>query len=164
MKTIKFFHPEETFTYHIEKCFCKVIYSGNQHFLLVEIQSNDELDHVEGDSLQNEFFQVTLNIDDFPVEAKSTEELVGLTIEIPKSYVEIEDEEGETEEIYYTNANFIDDDYETINNKLYFQKDNSGTLCLNWKGEVFDFTNETDQNIPFEVNCVFTPQKIEIND
>src|SRR5690606_12915764 len=106
MKTIKFFHPEETFTYHIEKCFCKVVFSGKQHQLLVEIHSTDSLDHVDDDSLQNEFSQVTLYVDDFPIQVESVEELVGQTIKIPNSYDEIEDEDGEIEEIYYTNVNF----------------------------------------------------------
>lgn len=164
MKTIKFFHPEETFTYYVEKCFCKVVFSGKQHYLLIEIQSNDDLDHVEADSLQNDFPQVILSIDDYPVEFHELDELIGQTIEIPNSYEEVEDEEGEIDEIYYTNANFDDDDYEVINNTLQFFKNENGDLCVKWKGEIMDFTENTDEMIPFEINCAFVPKKEEIAD
>jgi hypothetical protein len=164
MKTIKFFHPEETFTYYIEKCFCKVVYSGKQHQLLIEIHSTEDLDHVEDDSLQNDFPQVVLTIDDFPVSVASKEELAGKTLEIPVSFVEIEDEEGELEEIYYTSANFSDETYDADANQLHFSKDNSGNLCLKWKGKVADFTEQSEEFIPFEVECTFAPQKIEVKD
>ena len=161
MKTIKFFHPEETFTYYIEKCFCKVVYSGQQHQLLIEIHSSEELDHVEDDSLQNEFPQVSMFIDDFPLPVQSLTDLNGQTIEIPNSFVEIEDEEGEISEVFYTNINFEEDNFEADNNQISFFNDESGTLCIKWKGEILDFTEETDELIPFEVSCAFIPQKIE---
>lgn len=156
MKTIKFFHPEETFVYYVEKCFCKVVYSGQQYQLLVEIHSTDDLDHVEDDAIQNNFPQVMLSVDDFPVKFKSTDELSGNTIEIPLCYAEIEDEEGDISEFYYTNVNFSEDDFESDNNSLSFFKDRSGTLCLKWKGEVEDFTDESDDYIRFEVECAFS--------
>lgn len=164
MKTIKFFHPEETFTYYIEKCFCKVVYSGQQHQLLIEIHSTDDLDHVEDDSLQNDFPQVIMSIDDFPLKINSIDDLNGQTIEIPTSFVEVEDEEGEISDIFYTTINFSEDDFESDKNQLTFFKDESGILCLKWKGEVMDFTEETDEAIPFEVSCAFLPQKIEVRD
>lgn len=164
MKTIKFFHPEETFTYYIEKCFCKVVYSGKQHQLLIEIQSSDDLDHVEDDSLQNDFSQVVLSVDDFPVKFGSVDELNGKTVEIPNCFMEIEDEEGDLEEFFYTNVNFSEDNFEADSNQLTFFKNESGTLCLKWKGEVTDFTQQTDNYIPFEVECAFVPQKIEDRD
>ena len=120
MKTIKFFHPEETFTYYIEKCFCKVVYSGKEHQLLIEIHSTDELDHVEADSLQNDFAQVILSVDDFPVPFSSPSELVGKSIEIPLCYVEQEDEDGDMEEVFYTNVSFMDEDFEADSNHLPF--------------------------------------------
>ncbi len=164
MKTIKFFHPEETFTYYVEKCFCKVVYSGKQHQLLIEVHSTDDLDHVEDDSLQNEFSQVILSIDDFPVSFSSPDELEGVTLEIPNSYVEVEDEEGELEEFYYTNVNFSEGNFEADENQLSFFKDNSGTLCLKWKGKTQDFTEESDEFIPFELECVFSPASFEDRD
>ena len=164
MKTIKFFHPEETFTYYIEKCFCKVIYSGQKYHLLVEIFSTEELDHLEEDSLQNDFPQVILSIDDFPVTFKNIHELAGNSIKIPYSYVEIEDEEGELEEYFYTNLNFSDENFESDENELSFFKDKSGTLCLKWKGKVQDFVNESDGYIPFELECAFSNFKSEVNE
>lgn len=164
MKTIKFFHPEETFTYYIEKCFCKVVYSGQQHQLLIEIHSTDNLDHVEDDSLQNDFPQVIMSIDDFPLPISSVEELDGRTFEIPNSFVEIEDEDGDLVEIYYTTINFSEDNFEADNNTLSFFKNEEGTLCVKWKGEVLDFTEDTEQFIPFEVSCAFVPQKVEERD
>ena len=164
MKTIKFFHPEETFTYYIQKCFCKVVYSGQQHQLLIEIHSTDDLDHVEADSLQNDFPQVVLSVDDFPVNVNSVNELNGKTVEIPECYAEIEDEEGELEEFFYTNINFLEDDFEADNNELAFFKNESGTLCLKWKGEIADFTGQSGDSIPFEAECAFVPQKIEDRD
>lgn len=156
MKTIKFFHPEETFVYHIDKCFCKVVYSGEQYQLLVEIQSTDNLDHVEDDALQNDFPQVVLTVDDFPVPYKNTEELAGKIIEIPESYVEIDDEEEGNTEFYYTNVNFSDDDYEADKNSLSFFRNETGALCLKWKGKVQNFTNDSDNYIRFEAECSFS--------
>lgn len=159
MKTIKFFHPEETLVYYISKCFCKVVYSDNQYQLLVEIHSTDELDHVEGDAIQNNYPQVILSVDDFPVPFRNTDELAGNTIEIPECYVETEDEEGDLVEFFYTNINFYDDDYEADENKLTFFRNDSGTLCLKWKGKVQDFTEDSDDYIPFEAECVFSAFK-----
>ena len=164
MKTIQFFHPEETFTYYIEKCFCKVVFSGQQHQLLIEIHSTDDLDHVEDDSLQNDFPQVSLTIDDFPLPVDSVEELNGQTVEIPLSFAEVEDEDGEIAEVFYTNINFSDADFEADHNRLSFFKNEAGTFCVKWEGEVMDFTEETEEFIPFEVNCAFVPQKIQLRD
>lgn len=164
MKTIKFFHPEETFTYYIEKCFCKVVYSGKQHQLLIEVHSTDDLDHVEVDSLQNDYPQVILSVEDFPVPVSTPGDLVGKTFEIPECYAEMEDEEGEIEEIYYTNVNFSDENFEADNNHLSFFKNDAGTLCLKWKGKVQDFTEDSDDYIPFEVECVFKPASFEERD
>ncbi|HLV24667.1 MAG TPA: hypothetical protein VKY36_07810 [Moheibacter sp.] len=164
MKTIKFFHPEETFTYYIEKCFCKVVYSGNRHQLLIEIHSTDDLDHIEADSLQNDFAQVILSVDDFPVPVSHPHELVGKTLEIPLCYIEQEDEEGEIEEIFYTNVNFSEGNFEADHNQLSFYKDDSGTLCLKWKGKVQDFTEDSDDYIPFELECAFLPASFEERD
>ncbi len=156
MKTIKFFHQDETLVYNIEKCFCKVVLSGQQHQLLIEIHSTDELDHVEGDAIQNNFPQVSLYVEDFPVSFKSTDELNQKIIEIPFCFNETEDEDGEIEEFYYTSVNVQEDDYEADNNTLSFFKNNNGKLCLKWKGEVQDFIDESDEYIPFELECMFS--------
>lgn len=159
MNTIKFFHPEDTFLYHVEKCFCKVIYSGEHYQLLVEIHSTDDLEHVEGDSLQNDFPQVSLFVDDLPVRFEKVDQLSGETVEIPKCYEEFENEDGETESVYYTDVNFDEEGYEADNNKLKFFKDGEGHLCLQWKGEVEDFTEGSEESIPFELECRFSPPK-----
>lgn len=156
MKTIKFFHPEETFVYYIDKCFCKVVYSGHQYQLLVEIHSTDDLDHVEADAVQNNYPQVILSVDDFPVPYKNTDELEGKHIDIEECYAEIEDEEGEIVEFFYTNVNFSEHDFEADKNRLSFFKNETGALCLKWKGAVQDFTEETDEYISFELECVFS--------
>ncbi|RLZ09255.1 hypothetical protein [Faecalibacter macacae] len=155
MKTIKFFHPEETFNYKIEKSLCKVVYQGDKQVLLIEIHSTDELEHVEDDSIQNEFPQLSLFIDDFPLDVESAEELNGKTIEIPYGFAEEEDEDGELHEVYYTSLNVSEEDYEVVGNKLTFSINEKGVLSLNWKGQVQDFTEETSDDIPFEINCTF---------
>jgi len=151
MKTIKFFHPDETFNYNIEKSLCKVVFQGNKKCLLVEIHSTDDLEHVEGDSLQNDFPQLSLFIDDFPLDVESVEELNGKKVSIPYGFAEEEDEEGETVEVYYTTLNV----YETVNNELTFSVNDKGILTLNWKGEVQDFVEESEKDIPFEIECTF---------
>lgn len=156
MKTIKFFHPEETFVYYIEKCFCKVVYSGQEYHLLIEIYSTEDLDHVEGDSLQNEFPQVSFTIEDFPVKFKHVNELPEKVVEIPSCYAEIENEEGEIDEYFYANVFFEEDEFEADDNRLSFYKNNSGALCLKWNGKVQDFTDDSDDFIPFELECEFT--------
>lgn len=156
MKTIKFFHPEETLTYYIDKCFCKVVFSNRHHQLLIEIHSTDDLDHVEGDALQNDFPQVVLTIDDFPINFKNVEELNGKTIEIPHSFAEVEDEDGYVYEIYYSNINFNEELFETDGNKLSFYKNSSDDLCLKWNGMLKDFINESDEMISFELDCEFS--------
>ncbi|CAM3268991.1 hypothetical protein NZD85_11385 [Empedobacter stercoris] len=155
MKTIKFFHPDETFNYNIEKSLCKVVFQGNKKCLLVEIHSTDDLEHVEGDSLQNDFPQLSLFIDDFPLDVESVEELNGKKVSIPYGFAEEEDEEGEIVEVYYTSLNVSEEDFETVNNDLAFSVNEKGVLTLNWKGEVQDFTEESDGDIPFEINCSF---------
>ena len=161
--TIKFFHPEETFVYNVDKSFCKVVYLKKKNCLVLEIESNEDLDHLAEDSLQNEFPKVVLNIDDFPIDVNSKKNLPGKNYEIPESTVEEEDEEGELEEIYYTNLSVNEDDFELINNHLKFSEKN-GKLQVLWTGEVDDFTEETDDLIKFEVKCSLVEKKIVIRE
>lgn len=164
MKTIKFFHPDETFNYNIEKSLCKVVFQGNKKCLLVEIHSTDDLEHVEGDSLQNDFPQLSLFIDDFPLDVESVEELNGKKVSIPYGFAEEEDEEGETVEVYYTTLNVSEEDYETVNNELTFSVNDKGILTLNWKGEVQDFVDESDKDVPFEIECTFEEFEFDEDD
>lgn len=162
MKTIKFFHPDETFIYKIEKSLCKIVFQGNKRCLLVEIHSTDELEHVEGDSRQNEFPQLSFFIDDFPLDAESVEQLNGKKVAIPYGFAEEVDEEGETVEVYYTTLNVSEEDHETVNNELSFNINEKGLLTLSWKGEVQDFIDESENDIPFEIECTF--EEFEFNE
>ena len=80
----------------------------------------------------------------------------------PHLWVEEEDEEGELVEVYYTSLNVSEDDYETVNNELNFSVNDKGILTLNWKGEVQDFTQNTEGDIPFEIECTF--EEFEFNE
>lgn len=164
MKTIKFFHKEGTFNYYIEKCLCKVVYAHDQHLLLIEVHSTDDLEHVDEDSIQNDFPQVVLSIDDFPVSFQSLEELENQVIDIPSSFVELENDDGEIEEFFYTNVNFSVEDFEADDNELQFYKDETGVLGVKWRGRVQDFIQDSEEYIPFEVDCIFTSPKLEIVD
>ncbi len=162
--TIKFFHPEETFLYNIEKCFCKVIFSNNQKNLVLEIESTEDLDHVEEDSKQNEFPKIIFNIEDFPVSVENLEKLTGTSWDIPLGTIEKENEEEELIELYLTNLNVNEEfDFETNNNSLKFSE-KDGNLHLFWKGEAEDFTEELDESIPFEIDCCFIPKQLKIID
>lgn len=162
--TIEFFHPEETLTYHVEKAFCKVVFLKKRNCLVLEIESNEDLDHMPEDSLQNEFPKVILSVDDFPISYENKHKLSGNTIEIPFSTAEEEDEEGEIEEFFYTNLSVKEEDFEVENNILKFSKDKNGKLFLSWTGEVPDFTDSTDDMIEFKVKCSLADQKLEIKE
>lgn len=162
---IKFYHPEETFVYNIKKSFCKVVFQNKKYILILEIESTDDLDHVEEDSLQNEFPEVIFNVDDFAISFESIDDLVGKTIEIPFSFEEKEDAEGEKEELYYTNLNVNDEeDLETDENSLHFSKDNDDNLQLTWRGFCDDFTNTSNERMKFKVVCTFNETHDEIAD
>lgn len=160
--TIKFFHPEETLIYHIKKSFCKVVFQNMTSVLVVEIQSTDELHHVAEDSIQNEFPEINLTIEDVIISQTNLEELINSTIEIPNSYEEKENQEGELEEFFYTNLNVNDElDVELNQNTLKFSKNDKNQLQLQWKGFADDFTNFDLDKIPFEVNCIFIKETEE---
>ena len=65
---LKIYHPDETLKYHIRSSYCKAFYSNTQHFLEVEIMTDDSLDHVDDDSLQYQFPQISMTVFDFPME------------------------------------------------------------------------------------------------
>ena len=162
--TIKFFHPEETFTYTIDRSFCKIVYLKKHHCLILEIESTEDIDHLEEDSLQNEFPKIVLNIDDFPIDFQDKKQLVGKTIQIPYGTDEVEDEDGEMEEIYYTNLLVNEEDLEMNSNVLKFTQNKNGVLKVHWTGKVVDFTDVTDDNLSFEVECQFVNKKIIVED
>ncbi len=152
MKTIKgilkIYHPEETLKYHLKSTYCKAVYLNSENFLEVEIISDDDLDHVEDDSLQYQFPQIALNIFDFPIE---TNMLLGNTFLV--------DDENNTE------VNLYDDEDAYISeNTLTFENDSEGNLTLFWKGMITDFYTGTDDLIPFKLKCNFKADEIEIDD
>lgn len=160
--SIKFYHPDETLVYYIKKCFQKVVFLNNKNTLVIEIESDDSLDHVEEDSYQNEYPQVFLTIDDFEISEKSEKQLIGKSYNIP-NYEEKENAEGELEEYYYTNLNINDElDLETSDNEVKFGVNENGIPKMIWTGYCEDFiSQDEDLNIKFKVSCLFTKNQDE---
>lgn len=145
---LKIYHPEETLKYHLKNTYCKAVFLNKQHFLEVEIISDDDLDHVDDDSLQYKFPQIAINLEDFPIEG---DELAGLSITI--------------EDDNLTEVNLYDDEDAYLSDSiLEFQKDAEDNLILNWKGSITDFYTGTDDLIPFKLKCNFKADEIEIDD
>ncbi len=160
---VKFYHPDETLEYRIRKCFCKVVFLNQKNTLVVEIESDDDLDHVEEDSFQNEYPQVIFNIEDFEIPVKTIQQLSGKSFLIP-AYEEKENENGDMEDVYYTNLNINDEeDLETDSNELKFGKDEQGNLKLIWQGYCDDFITR-EEPLKFKVSCSFTKDLLEIDD
>ena len=148
---LKIYHPEETLKYHIKSTYCKAVYSNQQHFLELEIITDDGLDHVDDDSLQYNFPQLSLNIADFPME---NAELVGQQLSIDDS-----------EEESYTEVDLFDDeDAYVYDNQLSFENDENGELELVWKGTIDDFYTGSDEPIPFKLKCHFRPDELEVDE
>ncbi|WP_244140736.1 hypothetical protein [Kaistella flava (ex Peng et al. 2021)] len=148
---LKIYHPDETLKYHIQSTYCKAVYSNTQHFLEVEIITDDSLDHVDDDSLQYNFPQISINVFDFPIEDA---ELVGKTFEI-------KDEDADN----YTGADLFDDkDVFLTDSKLVFKNDSSGELELFWEGNITDFYTGSDQPIPFKLKCNFKQDEIVVEE
>ena len=148
---LKIYHPEETLKYHIKSTYCKAVYSNTKHFLEVEIITDDSLDHVDDDSLQYNFPQISLNIIEFPIEE---EELLGKTFEITDS-----------EEDHYTEVDLFDDEEAYLfDNTLSFENNSEKELQLFWKGTIDDFYTNSGEPIPFQLKCHFKPDVIEIEE
>ncbi len=148
---LKIYHPEETLKYHIKSTYCKAVYSNQQHFLELEIITDDGLDHVDDDSLQYNFPQLSLNIADFPME---NAELAGQQLSIDDS-----------EEESYTEVDLFDDeDAYVYDNQLSFENDENGELELVWKGTIDDFYTGSDEPIPFKLKCHFRPDELEVDE
>lgn len=145
---LKIYHPDETLKYHIQNTYCKAVYINKENFLEVEIITNDDLDHVEDDSLQYNFPQLALNISDFPIDS---DELSG------KVY-QINEEE-------YTEVDLYDDEDALIyDNELSFSTNEDGELCLIWKGNIDDFYTGSETPLPFKLKCNFKEEEVEIED
>ncbi|KIA89245.1 hypothetical protein [Kaistella jeonii] len=148
---LKIYHPEETLKYHIKSSYCKAVYSNKEHFLEVEIITDDSLDHVDDDSLQYNFPQLSLNIIEFPIEE---EELVGKNIKIT-----------DTSEDNYTEVDLFDDeDAYLYESELSFDRNSENELQLLWKGTIDDFYTGSGEPIPFKMKCHFKPDVIEVEE
>ena len=148
---LKIYHPEETLKYHIKSTYSKAVYSNQKHFLEVEIITDDSLDHVDDDSLQYRFPQLSMNVYEFPIEDDQVE---GKTFEI-------DDSDDET----FTEVNLFDDeDAFLYQNELSFANNENGDLELLWKGEITDFYTGSDETIPFKLKCNFRQDEIEVDE
>ena len=148
---LKIYHPEETLKYHIKSTYSKAVYSNQKHFLEVEIITDDSLDHVDDDSLQYRFPQLSMNVYEFPIEDDQVE---GKTFEI-------NDSDDET----FTEVDLFDDDDAFLyQNELSFANNENGNLELFWKGEITDFFTGSDETIPFKLKCNFRQDEIEVDE
>ncbi len=148
---LKIYHTDETLKYHIKNTYCKAVYSNKQHFLEVEIITDDSLDHVDDDSLQYNFPQLSLDVFDFPIDSG----------ELDGKIFNIEDSDEET----YTEVDLFDDEEAYLyQNELSFDTDDEGELQLVWKGHVDDFYTGSDEPIPFKLKCDFRQDNIEVDE
>ncbi|MBT2621536.1 MULTISPECIES: hypothetical protein [Chryseobacterium] len=148
---LKIYHPDETLKYNIRSTYCKAIYSNQQHFLEVEVITDDGLDHVDDDSLQYNFPQLSLEVFDFPIESA---EIEGKTINI-----------NDSDEDTFTEVDLFDDEDAFIyDNELSFEKNEAGELELIWKGTIDDFYTGSDTPIAFRLKCEFKQDHIEIDE
>lgn len=148
---LKIYHPEETLKYFISNTYCKSVYINAQNFLEVEVITDDSLDHVDDDSLQYRFPQLSLNVFDFPIAAS---ELEGQSFSI-----------DDTADDTYTEVNLYDDDEAFLyDNELSFSKNEKDELELCWKGNITDFYTGSEEHIPFKLKCNFRQDDIEVED
>ena len=148
---LKIYHPEETLKYHIKSTYCKAVYSNMEHFLEVEIITDDSLDHVDDDSLQYNFPQLSLKVMEFPL---TDAELVG------KNFLITDNEDD-----IYTEVNLFDDEEAFLyESKITFEKDAENELNLLWQGTIDDFYTGSDEPIAFKLKCHFKPDIIEVEE
>lgn len=148
---LKIYHPEETLKYHISSTYCKAVYLNSKNFLEVEIITDDSLDHVEDDSLQYNFPQLSLDVFEFPIDSN----------ELEGKKFRIEDTDEET----YTEVDLYDDEEAYLyENELSFSKDEDDVLQLFWQGKIDDFYTGSDEPIPFKLKCHFKADDIEIEE
>lgn len=148
---LKIYHPEETLKYHLQSTYCKAVYLNSENFLEVEIITDDSLDHVDEDSLQNRFPQLALKISDFPI---LTAELSGKTFRV-----------SDTEEEIYTEVELYDDeDAFLYDNELTFSVDEDRELQLLWQGKISDFLSGTHETLSFRLKCDFKQEEIQVED
>ena len=148
---LKIYHPDETLKYNIKNTYCKAVYSNQQHFLEVEIITDDSLDHVEDDSLQYNFPQLSMEVFDFPIDSAEIEDK---TFQI-----------NDSDEDSYTEVDLFDDEEAYLyDNELFFEKDENGELQLIWKGQIDDFYTGSENPIPFRLKCELKQDDIEVDE
>ena len=148
---LKIYHPEETLKYNIQSTYCKAVYSNKQHFLEVELITDDSLDDVDDDSLQYKFPQISFSIFDFPI---TSSELDGKTFLV-----------NDTDTDTFTEVNLYDDDEAFLyDNELAFSTNEEGNLELFWKGNIDDFYTGSDEPIPFKLKCHFGQDQIQVDE
>ena len=148
---LKIYHPEETVKYNIQSSYCKSVFSNMQHFLELEITTDDSLDQVEDDSLQYDFPQISFTISDFPL---NEEELAGKVFQVNDAPDEI-----------YTEVDLYDDEEAFLyDNELSFQKNSENELEVIWKGNIDDFYTGSENPIPFKLKCHFKQDEIEVDE
>ncbi|WP_411811613.1 hypothetical protein ACLB9Y_17800 [Chryseobacterium scophthalmum] len=148
---LKIYHPDETLKYNIRSTYCKAVYSNQKHFLEVEVITDDGLDHVDDDSLQYNFPQLSLEVIEYPI---GSSEIEGKTFEINDSDDEV-----------YTEVNLFDDEDAFIyDNELCFEKNEEDELQVIWKGTIDDFYTGSDTPIPFRLKCEFKQDEIEVDE
>lgn len=148
---LKIYHPEETLIYHLKSTYCKAVYSNEKHFLEVEIITDDSLDHVEDDSLQYHFPQLSLQVIEYPIDGA---ELAGKNFVINESNVE-----------NYTVVDLFDDEDAFLqSSELSFVNNSEEELQLFWKGTIDDFYTGSEERITFQLKCNFKPDLIEIDE
>lgn len=148
---LKIYHPDETLKYHIQNTYCKAVYSNTQHFLEVEIITDDSLDHVDDDSLQYNFPQVSMNVFDFPIE----------DAELVEKSFEISDLDADN----FTAVDLFDDEDAFLgDSKLTFKNNSSDELELFWEGKITDFYTGSQQLIPFKLKCNFRQDEIVVEE
>lgn len=147
---LKIYHPDETLKYNIKSTYCKAVYSNKQHFLEVEIITDESLDHVDDDSLQYNFPQLSLNVMDFPIQDA---EIEGKSFEI-----------SDTDESYTEVDLFDDEEAYLYDNELSFDQNSEKELQLCWKGMIDDFYTGSDEPITFKLKCHFKPDEIVVEE
>lgn len=148
---LKVYHPDETLKYNLKHTYCKAVYSNKQHFLDVEIETDDSLDHVDDDSLQYNFPQLCFEISEFPLDS---EVLTGKTFLI-----------SDTDEEAYTEVDlFGDEEAFLYDSELTFTNDEKDGLQLVWKGHIDDFYTGADEPILFKLKCHFQEEELDLEE
>ncbi|TDL99778.1 MAG: hypothetical protein C4K58_00545 [Flavobacteriaceae bacterium] len=111
------------------------------------------MDHVEGDSYQNDAPKISLNIEDFRID-HDFDSLDGQKISIPESIQELEDKDGEKYSLTYSTlfVEELDETFLTSKNQLSFTATEELGMKFTWKGKCEDFYSQNGE-IAFTVEA-----------